>query len=338
MREYMFSVIIPVHNEGEGMKKCVNSLIRQDYRDYEIILVDDGSRDCSVQICDMYARRYEFISVIHKENGGCVDARRVGIEAAKGTYIVFADADDYVEKDYMEHLHQAVRHPADLYMLNAWNLSLSLKKKWIHDKNIKEGYIDNLQATEEILGRVAGYHVWNKIYVADVIKKNNIRFTKKIVYGEDLYINLRYLRHVGKVWVQNTASYVYIYESPTSVCVNGASLKRFDELEVVYLEAERYIREMNASVTIYNKFLSFYLGAVVRLIATLLQDNVKEEEIDACMENNRLVHAISEFKPKGIKYKVYAYLVKNRKLIWCKKIRSLAECYKKIKGVHHGWQ
>ena len=90
------SIVIPVYNVEKYLKECIESILKQTYTDYEVILVDDGSTDNSSFICDEYADNYSFISVIHKPNGGQADARNVGLRHAKGEYILFIDSDDYI--------------------------------------------------------------------------------------------------------------------------------------------------------------------------------------------------------------------------------------------------
>ena len=93
----LLTVIIPVYNVEKYLKRCVESVIAQDWKNYEILLVDDGSTDHSPQICDDYVKAYDFISVIHKENGGLSEARNTGISLAKGEYVYFPDSDDWLE-------------------------------------------------------------------------------------------------------------------------------------------------------------------------------------------------------------------------------------------------
>lgn len=103
-RETLLSVIVPVYNVEEYLEKCVDSILNQTYRNLEVILVNDGSRDSSGSICDALAGKDSRIRVIHKENGGLSSARNVGIEAASGEYITFVDSDDWIERDAYEHL------------------------------------------------------------------------------------------------------------------------------------------------------------------------------------------------------------------------------------------
>lgn len=103
-----FSIIVPVYNVEKYLGECIESLINQTYKDFEIILVDDGSLDNSPKICDEYAAKDNRIKVIHKENGGVTSARKVGVNNAIGDYIVCVDADDWVEDTYLEEFVKAI--------------------------------------------------------------------------------------------------------------------------------------------------------------------------------------------------------------------------------------
>ena len=114
-----FSVVIPVYNVGEVLRKCLDSLLNQPFNDYEIILVNDGSTDCkTIEICEEYGKSKSIIRLFNKPNGGCIDARRYGTLQSKGKYITYGDGDDFFAEDYIQILHDAVRHPADLYIFN----------------------------------------------------------------------------------------------------------------------------------------------------------------------------------------------------------------------------
>ena len=97
MKIVKFSIIVPVYNVEQYLKDCIESILKQVFKDYEILLIDDGSTDSSGLICDEYAASYPQIKVIHKKNGGLSDARNVGIKKAKGEYLIFIDSDDYIE-------------------------------------------------------------------------------------------------------------------------------------------------------------------------------------------------------------------------------------------------
>ena len=97
----LVSIIIPVYNAEKRLVKCIDSILTQSYIHFELLLINDGSKDSSGTICDAYAQKDNRVKVFHKENGGASSARNIGIERATGEYIVFVDSDDYVEKDYL---------------------------------------------------------------------------------------------------------------------------------------------------------------------------------------------------------------------------------------------
>ena len=104
----MISVIIPVYNVEKYLEECLDSVLRQSYQDFEVLLIDDGSKDGSGKICDAYASKDSRFSVIHKENGGVSSARNLGLKKAKGEYIAFVDSDDIIADDYLEKLYQGI--------------------------------------------------------------------------------------------------------------------------------------------------------------------------------------------------------------------------------------
>lgn len=111
----MISVIVPVYNVEKYLDKCVQSILKQTYKDFELILVDDGSPDNSPQMCDEYAQKDKRVKVIHKANGGLSDARNVGTLNASGQYVTYIDSDDYVSNDYLEVLNWLIiKYNADI--------------------------------------------------------------------------------------------------------------------------------------------------------------------------------------------------------------------------------
>lgn len=320
MTKYLFSIVIPIYNEGEAMRNSIESILKQknnNYKDYEIILVDDGSKDCSSKICDEYDKKYSFITAIHKKNGGSVDARNTGVQAAKGKYIVFIDGDDYVESDYIANLHKAVKKEADFYILNSKTKYYDSYILDIQKKNLEEGFISTEEATNWIIGGIDGY-LWDKIYVTEIIRKNDIHFSKKIIFGDDIYMNLLYLRYVSKVYVQNTSSYIHVWNTPTSVCFKNIKLDRFNEIDVVFKEVCEYINDMKLGEGIYYKFLDSDMAVIITTIYSLVSNKINKKKIKNILEKLEIIKAISNYKPKSLKNKLYRFMIirKQIMLIW----------------------
>ena len=128
----LISIIVPIYNVEKYLKKCIDSIINQTYKNLEIILVDDGSPDNCGKICDEYAKKDNRIKVIHKENGGVSSARNVGVENATGEYIGFVDSDDYIEKDMYEVLiNNLKKENADISIISNYEV---YKNKIIENK------------------------------------------------------------------------------------------------------------------------------------------------------------------------------------------------------------
>lgn len=320
-----FSVIIPIYNEGNEFKKNIDLLYEEDYSNFELILVDDGSTDCSGKICDEICDERKNCKVIHKENGGCVDARQTGIKAAKGRYIVFIDADDHILPGYFSSLSKAVINKADIYLLNSVYSENGSKEVYVKDTDFPHGYVDKKILDKKILfGNDTT--VWNKIYVRKLIVDNNIVFPEKITYADDVYINLRYSRFVKTIYCQNTAKYFHVNGSYTSVVKNLLSTTRLKEMDIVYKEACNYINDTRTSDETKKKFFSSYIFNLAKVINDLyLSGNkiMQLKDILATLEVNKQLH-VSNYS--GIVKKVYAYLIyagNIRFLAFVMKIRNV---------------
>ena len=132
----LFSVLMPVYNTSKYLRQSIDSLLLQDFKDWELIIVDDGSTDESGKICDEYAKKYDNITVIHKENGGLFTARKTAIKSAKGEYSLFVDSDDFVEDNYFEKIQSAIDlYKPDILLFN-YSAYFSNKDKKVKGKSI----------------------------------------------------------------------------------------------------------------------------------------------------------------------------------------------------------
>ena len=128
------SIIVPVYNAEKYIKRCVNSILNQSFKEWELILVDDGSSDNSGQICDDYSRQYNNIMVLHKNNGGVSSARNTGIKNATGKYIMFCDSDDYVACEWCEVMYQAAEKHEKTF--------ISCEVSHVRDEKVREKHTD----------------------------------------------------------------------------------------------------------------------------------------------------------------------------------------------------
>lgn len=133
------SIIVPVYNVEKYVERCIESIIKQSYKNLEIILIDDGSKDNSGKICDEYAQKDNRIKVIHKKNGGLSDARNTGLNIADGEYICFIDSDDYIHKDLVkDNLEKLIQQKADMICFNRFviNGEKIIEKPQLYNENM----------------------------------------------------------------------------------------------------------------------------------------------------------------------------------------------------------
>ena len=209
--EELVSVVIPIYNAETYLKKCINSIIRQTYKNIEIITVNDGSKDSSLLILQDYQKKDKRIKIIDKENEGVSRTRNRGIEEAKGNFIVFVDSDDYVEKDLIEILmknrNQKAFHICTYFRETMKKNGVKIEEVLYEDKQ------DQMFKNKDFLNLYkAGLmnSPYCKLYERDILIKNNIRFNPNISLGEDLIFNLTYLKYVTDIKYTNKALYHYI--------------------------------------------------------------------------------------------------------------------------------
>ena len=171
------SIIVPVYNAEKFLNRCVDSILGQEYRDFELILVDDGSRDMSGSICDAYAKTDERVVVIHKENSGVSDTRNQGIERAKGTYLQFVDSDDWLTPDATKLMVRAAEeHGCDMVISDFYRVvgDMVSRKGDIESDCV----IDREEFASFMMENPADYYygvLWNKLYRRDLVNRFGIR-------------------------------------------------------------------------------------------------------------------------------------------------------------------
>ena len=201
----MVSIIVPIYNTEQYLRKCIESILNQTYKNLEIILINDGSIDKSGLICDEYAYSDSRINVIHNVNSGVSAARNIGLDNASGKYITFVDSDDYIEKNYIETLVNAIE-------INNAELAICGIKE-IKGNNIKN---------RVVRGRLTGiffedyYSIidflcvpFSKIFLREIIEKYAIRFNTELQYAEDEIFNIGYYQYVTNYAFTERALYVY---------------------------------------------------------------------------------------------------------------------------------
>ncbi|MBR5223562.1 MAG: glycosyltransferase family 2 protein [Clostridia bacterium] len=218
------SVIVPVYNVEKYLNRCVESILNQTYKDFEIILVDDGSPDSCPKMCDELAQNHGQINVIHKENGGLSSARVAGFKEAKGDYILFVDSDDYIENDMLESLMTAIiKDGSDMAICSYFTkyTEKTVKNFLPYDKPILEGkqeiendYILPLIGYKRNAKNIPGFLVL-RMMKRELISEEFF-VSENEYFAEDVVFDLMYSQVIEKISIVNKPLYYY--------CINGQSL------------------------------------------------------------------------------------------------------------------
>ena len=213
------SIVIPVYNAEATLERCLESVLTQDYDDYELILVDDGSTDGSPAICDDYAMGRPFINVIHQRNAGLSAARNAGIAAAHGEYITFIDSDDLLVRAAYEHCLDLIRFTRPEMVVFDFTTTANEDKTYI-DQPIQSGV--NYMRNHNIRGTACGYMFQQAVL-------GNLRFTPGISHEDEEFTPLLLLR-AETVCVTDAEAYLY-RQRPDSITNNSETRERVRRLE-----------------------------------------------------------------------------------------------------------
>lgn len=203
------SIIIPVYNSEKYLEKCLKSVINQTYKNLEIIIVNDGSTDKSIEICKKIKERDNRILILDLQNGGVSYARNNGIKIATGAYIGFVDSDDYLKEDFVEKLYNGTDNGRNDMVICGYTCFDGSKKEE-NKKNIEEKLYEKEDFLEDFVKlKNAGMinTPWNKLTKSEIVKK--YEFNEHYVNGEDYLFNLDLLSESKKIKTINSCSYMY---------------------------------------------------------------------------------------------------------------------------------
>lgn len=246
-----FSVVVPVYNVKDYLEKCVESVLNQKCRDYEMILVDDGSTDgVSGALCDECATEHpDIVRVVHKSNGGLGDARNVGLEAASGDYLVFVDSDDHIAPDMLETLSGEIdKTHADIYTFG-FCVETDGRITQTHFDALPENEPFTLGCEPRLL--LAAPNAWSRIWKRSLFETSGIRYPKRVWY-EDIRTTMKLFAAAESVVMVKRAFYFYVVRSDsithnTNVERNGEIIDAFQDLLGWYRERglfEKYENEL----------------------------------------------------------------------------------------------
>lgn len=231
------SIIVPIYNAEKTLHRCVNSILNQDYIDFELLLIDDGSKDSSGAICDEYAAKDARVRVIHKENSGVSASRNLALNEAKGEYLQFLDADDWITPNATRLLvESAVLNGCDMVISDFYRV---IGERLSHKGSIDEdGVLTREEFANLMMENPADFYygvLWNKLYSRAIIEKNQLRMDPKISWCEDFMFNLEYIRHCENIFVLQVPIYYYV-KTKGSLVSQGMSLTKTIKTKMMVLE------------------------------------------------------------------------------------------------------
>lgn len=330
-----FSVIIPVYKVEKYLGRCVDSILNQDYSDYEIILIDDGSPDQCPIICDEYTSKYEKIFTIHKINEGLGLARNTGIEEAHGDYLMFVDSDDYIEPNALSILAYELEKNGKPDICAFGYKQINFLGEITSESNTISKYFDQKEIQKTLLPRAFSYSLrkpydqygigsaWGAVYRKDFLNQNRIRFLSEREYlSEDLLFSVEICLHAKTALLIDEKLYCY--------CENGASLShsyredRFNKSLYLYEYMNDIICKEKLNNNAKNRAQD---GLLINCIVCLKQEVQSEkkyfskrEEIKKILNNPQIIKTLKEYPLSKLD-------VKKKILFGCVKLKLVDIVY-----------
>ena len=242
----MISIILPIYNVEKYLEECLESIRNQSYKDYELIIVNDGSTDESGKIVEDYRDKFKYVKIINQENKGISEARNTGLKYAKGEYILFVDSDDYLRKDTLEKLiNTALETNSDIVISNYY-LYFHNGNDIKHLKHMpkKKTYSNNEVINLMLLNKIQG-HVWNKLFKYSLLNKINFEFEKDRII-EDIFPIFKAVNSASKIVYIDEA--LYFYRQREESLVNKRNKKLTEDYYHAAISIIKYIKENKIKV------------------------------------------------------------------------------------------
>lgn len=267
----MVDIIVPVYNAELYIERCIRSILKQTYMNWQLWLVNDGSLDKSEIICTEFSQKYANIFVVSKKNAGVSSARNIGLKKATGKYVCFVDSDDWLEPRYLESLITQIGN-ADICIGNGYIWDRDGPYRLLYD-NIEDIRLDSPEDKINFLFSPYGHLVWGRIYHRECLE---LFFDEDIRYGEDIVFNYNLLKKGIQIKLVNYTGYNHIINKKGICLSHGAA----DPTDMIYAITHIYHKEIDSpSAVIYNKeWCRYVLGRLLQFF--LNRNNIVNTKID----------------------------------------------------------
>lgn len=333
----LFSIIIPMYNVEKYIENCIDSIVNQEFTDYELILVDDGSTDRTVDIAKKNISKSHIIHSVHlirKENSGASDSRNLGLKYATGKYIVFMDSDDTMLPEALEVMAKASKSDQDLYVF-------SLKKR--KDEEILESTLTqlvsfsikkekSLDVLEEYLKRTnfkITWQPWAKLFKREIIETNNVQFDSRLHSCNDFNFFFSYFLFVHSVEFVNTPTVIYTVDREGSISTTK-TMRRLNSNTFAYAKFFDDIDRIDDTKECLLDYASHLFLCALDLCANISEKELKI--IKSLVAEHMTVYKYSKRKTSILKRGLFrVFGLKNGAIIYAK-IRSIACSILKLEG------
>lgn len=265
------SIIVPVYNTEKYIEKCVESLVNQKMEGVEVLLINDGSKDKSPQICDALQAKWPCVKVIHQKNQGVSAARNQGLQMATGEYIGFVDSDDYVELDMFPKMVDIFEREQEIDLVGC---------KFFESKALPNlapvNTLSHMQIIRACCTETMGGFVCNKVFKREIIQKHNIRFNTNIGVLEDYIFCLDYAKYCSQGILFNQPLYHYVYRAD-SVTKQGFNKERFSGLKAyeIIIKHDCVVQSPKLVEHIQNDYVKYSLWLAKAVVQTKLPEERK---------------------------------------------------------------
>lgn len=231
------SIIVPVYNAEKTIGRCIDSILNQEYEDFELLLMDDGSKDASGSVCDEYAEKDERVRVIHKENSGVSATRNMALDIAGGTYLQFLDADDWITPNATRlFVEAAEQYNCDMVIADFYRV---VGERVSHKGAIEgEGILTREQFAAQMMENPADFYygvLWNKLFRREIVEKYKLRMDSDISWCEDFMFNLEYIRHCEVFYALQVPIYYYV-KTKGSLASQGINISKTIKMKLMVFE------------------------------------------------------------------------------------------------------
>lgn len=265
----LISVIVPVYNTENYLDKCIHSILNQNYRNVEVILIDDGSTDESFKKCELYSQMDKRVCVVHKENGGQSSARNVGLDMCTGDYISFIDSDDWIESDmYSTLLTELERYDACLAVAGRYDAYENSEYVIVGKQLGKNGLFDAYDVLPKMaIGQMSDFSVCDKLYRRDLW--NDIRFPEGEIY-EDFAVMYKVLIAAKKIVLCDKPLYTYFHRN------NSTLTSGFREALIDYTnQTDQFIKDM---ISWYPEYTNYAIWTHIKAVQLVMKKLLRSEK------------------------------------------------------------